>query len=80
MKVLHVIAFLLLVIGGLNWLVLAVSGWDIGELLGGQDAVPAKAVYILVGLAAAYEVATHKARCKDCANSSPTSVGAMPTV
>lgn len=78
MKVLHIVAFLLVVIGGLNWLVLAVSGWDIGELFGGQDASPAKAVYILVGLAAVYEVVTHKARCKDCAGSAMGG-GVMPT-
>lgn len=66
MKVLHMAAFLLLVFGGLNWLVLGVVGWDIGEFFGGQDEIASKAIYILVGLAAVYEIATHKGRCKEC--------------
>lgn len=66
MKVLHMVAFLLLVVGGLNWLVLGVAGWDIGELFGGQSTTVSKVIYILVGLAAVYEIATHKGRCKEC--------------
>lgn len=72
MKVLHMTAFLLLIVGGLNWLVLGIAGWDVGELFGGQDVAVSKAIYILVGLAAVYEIATHKGRCKECAD--PTSV------
>jgi len=78
MKVAHKITFSLLLIGGLNWLVLAVSGWDIGELLGGQDEIAAKAVYILVGLAAIYEIATHQKNCADCGTKSSGSP--MPMV
>ncbi len=66
MKTVHMIAFILLVIGGLNWGILALTGWDVGQLLGGMDSVGAKVVYVLVGLAALYEVATHKARCREC--------------
>lgn len=39
MKGLHLIAFILLVIGGLNWLVLALFNWEIGALFGGTDAL-----------------------------------------
>lgn len=74
MKVLHMVAFLLLVIGGFNWLVLGVAGWDIGELFGGQGAAVSKAIYILVGLAAVYEVATHKGRCQECMGSTTAPV------
>lgn len=42
----------LLIIGGLNWLLVGVFGWDIGELLGGQGAWIPRIIYILVGLAA----------------------------
>ncbi len=62
----HKIAFILLVIGGLNWLVLGIWGWDVGELFGGQSAMISKAIYILVGLSAIYEIATHKKNCKHC--------------
>ena len=62
----HKVSFILLVIGGLNWLVLALFSWDIGMLFGGQGETISKLIYILVGLAALYEVFTHKSRCKDC--------------
>ena len=66
MKGLHFIAFLLLVIGGLNWLLLALFGWEIGQLFGGMDATVSKIIYVLVGLSALYELATHKGKCKAC--------------
>ena len=62
------LAFLILIVGGLNWLALGITGsWDIiGRLLGGQDALLARAIYVLVGVAAIFELATHRWRCKDC--------------
>ena len=71
---LHTIAFILLVIGGLNWLAVGLFNWDVGSLLGGMDSVYSKAVYILVGLSALFEMFTHKGRCKACA---PSSMGQM---
>lgn len=65
MRYLHRVAFILLVVGGLNWL-LFVFGWDIDAWLGEGGAVIAQIVYVLVGLSALYEVATHKGRCKEC--------------
>lgn len=67
MKGLHMLAFLLLIIGGLNWLLVGVFGWDIGDkLLGGQDALVSRIIYVLVGLAALFELLTHKKSCKHC--------------
>jgi len=63
---LHSIAFILLIIGGLNWLLLGAFNWDIGVLFGGMSAGISRVIYILVGLSAIYEIATHKSRCKDC--------------
>lgn len=62
----HKLAFILLVIGGLNWLVYALFGTDVGALIGGMESTPAKVVYILVGLSALYEIFTHKRTCKEC--------------
>lgn len=42
----------LLIIGGLNWLLVGLLGWDIGQIFGGQDAIISRIVYILVGLSA----------------------------
>ena len=53
-------------VGGLNWGVWALTGWDIGSLLGGMDSTAATAFYVLVGLSAAYELLMHKKHCKEC--------------
>ena len=66
MKKLHMLTFLLLLIGGVNWLLVGVFGWDVGELFGGQDAVISRIVYVLVGLAAVYELIMHKSLCSCC--------------
>ncbi len=69
MKSLHMVTFILLVVGGLNWLLFGLLGWDIGALLGGMDSMLAKVIYILVGLSAIYELVTHKSSCKMCSGS-----------
>ena len=67
MNKLHMVTFILVIIGGLNWLLLGLFGWEVGELFGGMSAMISRTIYVLVGLAAVYELATHKSRCKDCA-------------
>lgn len=67
MKALHYIAFTLLIVGGLNWLLQGAFGWELGNnLLGGQDTGVSRLIYVLVGLGAIFELATHKGRCKNC--------------
>ncbi len=65
-KSLHTITFILLVIGGLNWLIWALFKTDVGQWIGGMGTVQAKIVYILVGLSALYEIFTHGRRCREC--------------
>lgn len=66
MKGLHKLTFLLLVVGGLNWLLVGVIGWDVGMLFGGQDKMISRVIYILVGLSALVEMFGHKASCRYC--------------
>ncbi|MCR4334441.1 MAG: DUF378 domain-containing protein [Patescibacteria group bacterium] len=66
----HAITFILLIIGGLNWLLVGLFKWDIGVWFGGQDNGISRLIYILVGLSALYELFTHKRCCKNC-NSAP---------
>jgi uncharacterized protein len=66
MKNLHMVAFILLVVGGLNWLLVGLFAWDMGMIFGGMSAMLSRIIYILVGLSAIYEVVTHKMRCKAC--------------
>ncbi len=62
----HKVTFILLVIGGLNWLVFGLSGWDIGQLFGGMDQVVSKGIYVIVGIATLYEIACHRKLCRNC--------------
>lgn len=64
MKYIHIVAFLLLVVGGLNWLGVGIMGTNYLEMIVGMQI--AKIAYILVGLSAIYEVVTHKSVCKMC--------------
>ncbi|HBI34070.1 MAG TPA: DUF378 domain-containing protein [Candidatus Moranbacteria bacterium] len=66
MKSLHMVTFILLVVGGLNWLLLGLFGWEIGMLFGGQMALVSKTIYILVGVSAINEIIIHKGICKMC--------------
>lgn len=67
MKMLHMVAFVLVIIGGLNWLWVGLSGgMGVGEYLG---ASLAQIVYVLVGLSAVYLVVFHKKDCKMCMGS-----------
>ena len=68
MKALHLATFILLVVGGLNWLLVGLFGWDIGMLFGGQGAWFSRLIYILVGLSAIAEIFMHKTICKHCEN------------
>lgn len=65
-KTLHMVLFLLLVIGGLNWLLVGLFNWDISALFGGMQFTISKVIYILVGLSAVYMLVTHKGDCKKC--------------
>ncbi len=66
---LHKITFILLIIGGLNWLVFGLLGWDIvGKIFGGMDMMISKIIYIVVGVAALYEIFAHKEICRECNN------------
>lgn len=66
MKMLHMITFLLVIIGGLNWLLIGLLDWGVGDILG---ASLARVVYILVGLSAVYLLVSHKKDCRMCSGS-----------
>lgn len=62
----HMLTFLLLVVGGLNWLAVGLFKWEIADLFGGQSNMISRAIYVVVGLAAVYEVVMHKKNCGEC--------------
>lgn len=59
---LHKIAYILVIIGALNW-GLEVLGYGLGNYL---PAGLMTIVYVLVALSAVYEIFSHKGLCKAC--------------
>ena len=79
MKALHMVAFILAVVGGLHWGLVGLSGfiggnWNIVNLILGSWPAVEWLVYVLVGLSAIYLLVTHKKDCRMCSSgmSSPT--------
>ena len=65
MKILHMVAFALLVVGGLNWGLVALFNMNLVETIFGGIGLT-NIVYILVGVSAVYIAATHMGDCKVC--------------
>lgn len=60
------VAFILLVIGGLNWLLVGAFDVNVVEMIFGGMPTVVTVIYILVGLGALYELIGHKGRCTAC--------------
>ncbi len=65
MKMAHMAAFTLLVVGGLNWGLVALFNMNLVETVFGGMGLT-NIVYILVGVSAVYLAATHMGDCKAC--------------
>lgn len=64
---LHGLIFILLIVGGLNWGVYALTGWDVGQIFGPLNNTVAQIIYVLIGVAALVELLwAHKQTCKMC--------------
>jgi uncharacterized protein len=65
MRTVDVVAAVLLVVGGLNWGLVGIARFDlvatIFDMRFGETSMLSSAVYILVGLAAVYQVVSFKA-------------------
>lgn len=73
MKSLHMVAFILVVIGGLNWglvgldmLINGMMGWNVVHAILGSWPVVEGIVYALVGLSAIWLALGHKKDCRMC--------------
>jgi len=66
LKALHIAAMTLLFVGGLNWGLVGLFDFNlVNSLLGSAPAIE-KLVYVLVGVATVYVIATHMNDCKIC--------------
>ncbi len=66
MKGLHMAAYLLLWVGGLNWGLVGLFNYNLVNMVFGSMPGAEKLVYVLVGVATVYVVATHMGDCKVC--------------
>ena len=66
MKALHMVAYLLLWVGGLNWGLVGLMNINVVSMLLGAGGTLEKIVYILVGLSTVYVIVYHKSDCKIC--------------
>ncbi len=79
MKSLHGFAFILTIIGGLNWGLTALGSFmgnnlNVVNLILGQWSGLENLVYLLVGLSAAVLLVSHKKDCRHCGNGSSGTV------
>lgn len=73
MKAVHIVGWILLVIGGLNWGLVGLGGfaganWNVVNMLLGAWPQVEWVVYILVGLSALWALIKHPKECKTCSS------------
>jgi uncharacterized protein len=57
MKAVNLITLILIIVGGINWLLVGLFQFDlVAAIFGGQDSGLARIVYILVGLSALWQL------------------------
>lgn len=66
MKLLHQIAYVLVLVGALNWGLVGAFDFNLVEYLLGSWPSVVMIVYVLVGLSAIFEAVTHKNNCRNC--------------
>jgi uncharacterized membrane protein YuzA (DUF378 family) len=66
MKVLHLVGYVLVFAGGLNWALVGLFDFNLVNSLLSSIPVAEKAVYVLVGAATVYIAATHRTYCRYC--------------
>jgi len=66
MKMLHIVAFALVIIGGLNWGLVGLFNYNVVSTVLGSWPMAVQAVYVLVGVSAVLIGAAHMKDCKLC--------------
>ena len=67
MKMLHMVAFTLVVVGAVNWGLVGLADFNLVNMLLGSMPMLERLVYILVGASGVILAATHMKDCKTCA-------------
>ena len=74
MKAIHVVTFILVVVGALNWGLMGLGGfagsdWNVVHMILGSWPQVEWTVYVLVGLSAVWMLVKHPKECKACMGS-----------
>ena len=56
MKIVNIVTFLLLIIGGINWGLLGLMGLDLVAKIFGAGTTISQVIYVLVGVSALYSI------------------------
>ena len=56
MKTLNLLTLILLIVGGLNWGLVGLANFDLVAAIFGDGSALSRAVYVLVGLSALYQI------------------------
>jgi uncharacterized membrane protein YuzA (DUF378 family) len=56
MRALNIVTLLLLIVGGLNWGLVGLFGFDLVATLFGDMSLLSRIVYVLVGISALYQI------------------------
>lgn len=74
MKALHIVACILVAVGGINWGLVGLDmlqggngmGWNVVHMIFGSSMDLESIVYVLVGASAVWLLVTHKKDCRNC--------------
>lgn len=66
MKWLHMVSFLLMVVGAVTWGTVALFQFNLVDMVFTEGSQLGQLVYVLVGVSGLYQLATHKSDCKTC--------------
>ncbi len=61
LKIIDMIAMSLIVVGGLNWGMIGLFGFNLVAFLFGEMGIVSRVIYALVGISAVYHLSTFKA-------------------
>ncbi|HUQ29937.1 MAG TPA: DUF378 domain-containing protein [Candidatus Paceibacterota bacterium] len=78
MKALHCVAFVLVMIGALNWGLIGTGGWNVVDMLLNSVPMVERILNILVGVSALVLIFTHKRDCKMCMAGGMDSMSVSP--
>jgi len=66
MKWLHMVSFLLVVVGAVTWGTVVLFQFNVVDAVFGAGSQLGQMIYVLVGVSGLYQMATHKNDCKTC--------------